>query len=156
MEKKNFNEKIKDILQGYSYCVICNKIFTPKRSNSYYCYSNSCQQEIKKQRQRIKDFRKRSVFGHISEYELFTLFNRDKKCVYCSSENKLTIDHILPISRGGTNEFHNLVLCCQSCNSKKSNNNVFDFCRINNISVPQIILNLLINKSDQTTLKDYG
>ncbi len=34
----------------------------------------------------------------------------------------LTIDHIVPLSKGGTNNKHNLVVACYECNQKKGNN----------------------------------
>lgn len=50
------------------------------------------------------------------------LFKRDKyKCGYCESKEDLTIDHIVPRSRGGKNTWENLVTCCSSCNRKKDN-----------------------------------
>lgn len=44
------------------------------------------------------------------------------KCQMCGKSSdivKLTIDHILPISKGGTNILENLQPLCLSCNSKK-------------------------------------
>ena len=41
------------------------------------------------------------------------------QCVYCGSTARLSVDHIIPQSRGGTNEFDNLVTACQPCNSKR-------------------------------------
>lgn len=41
------------------------------------------------------------------------------ECVNCGSKENLTIDHIRPISKGGTNEEDNLQILCKSCNSKK-------------------------------------
>ncbi len=44
------------------------------------------------------------------------------KCAYCDLESKsLTIDHIIPLSRGGKSEFENCVAACRECNHKKSN-----------------------------------
>ena len=43
------------------------------------------------------------------------------QCVYCGSKKQLTIDHVLPKSRGGKNEWTNLVTCCFKCNVKKAN-----------------------------------
>ncbi len=42
------------------------------------------------------------------------------KCTYCGTEKeKLTIDHIIPISRGGKTIFENCVSSCKQCNNKK-------------------------------------
>lgn len=41
-------------------------------------------------------------------------------CVYCGKKKKLTIDHVVPIDRGGTNDMDNLVPACKSCNSRKN------------------------------------
>lgn len=42
------------------------------------------------------------------------------KCVYCGSIDRLTIDHIVPLARGGSNTSENLQTLCQRCNSSKS------------------------------------
>jgi len=49
------------------------------------------------------------------------IYERDhNKCGYCSSTWNLTIDHIIPKSRGGDNSWSNLVTCCYSCNLRKA------------------------------------
>lgn len=48
------------------------------------------------------------------------VFGRDRfTCQYCGSNNNLTIDHVLPVSRGGKWSWENLVTACNECNSKK-------------------------------------
>jgi len=48
------------------------------------------------------------------------VYRRDGfKCVYCGSGANLTLDHVLPRSRGGDNSWENLVTCCRKCNAKK-------------------------------------
>lgn len=48
------------------------------------------------------------------------LLKRDNyECVYCSSKKNLTIDHVIPKSKGGSNHWTNLVTCCSSCNVRK-------------------------------------
>jgi hypothetical protein len=42
-------------------------------------------------------------------------------CVYCGirGRDKLTLDHVIPKSKGGTDTWENLVSACYSCNSEK-------------------------------------
>jgi len=42
-------------------------------------------------------------------------------CQYCGTDRDLTIDHILPQSRGGKDTWENLVACCYVCNNTKDN-----------------------------------
>ena len=42
-----------------------------------------------------------------------------RACVYCAHTKYLTLDHLLPISRGGDNDERNLAMACRPCNSKK-------------------------------------
>jgi len=41
-------------------------------------------------------------------------------CAYCPSGIPTEIDHIIPVSRGGTNDENNLVACCYKCNRWKN------------------------------------
>lgn len=43
----------------------------------------------------------------------------DNRCQYCGSIKNLTLDHIVPKSKGGKNTWDNLVVACHSCNAKK-------------------------------------
>lgn len=42
------------------------------------------------------------------------------KCVRCGATRKLTADHVLPITRGGSSNISNIQPLCQRCNSSKS------------------------------------
>ena len=44
----------------------------------------------------------------------------DYECAYCGSEDNLTIDHVVPHSKGGHNTVENMVCCCDSCNQDKA------------------------------------
>jgi len=49
-------------------------------------------------------------------------------CVYCGRKDvSLTVDHIVPLSRGGDHDIENATVCCKSCNSKKKNNSLLRF-----------------------------
>ena len=41
------------------------------------------------------------------------------KCVECGATENLTIDHIKPVSKGGTDDILNLQIMCKPCNSRK-------------------------------------
>ncbi|GAB2484242.1 HNH endonuclease [Algoriphagus taiwanensis] len=48
------------------------------------------------------------------------LFRRDNgECQYCGSRRHLTIDHIIPRSKGGKTSWTNLVTACNRCNVNK-------------------------------------
>ena len=48
------------------------------------------------------------------------VFLRDKcRCVYCGSGHQLTVDHVIPKSRGGKDSWENLVTACAACNNMK-------------------------------------
>jgi hypothetical protein len=43
------------------------------------------------------------------------------KCAKCGGREKLEYDHIIPISKGGSNTARNIELLCEGCNRSKSN-----------------------------------
>jgi len=59
------------------------------------------------------------------EFSKRTIYMRDNyTCQYCGKSYDpahLTLDHILPVSRGGRSVWENLVTCCIPCNLKKGN-----------------------------------
>ena len=40
-------------------------------------------------------------------------------CAYCGATGDMSLDHVVPLSRGGTHEIDNLLPACRSCNSSK-------------------------------------
>jgi 5-methylcytosine-specific restriction endonuclease McrA len=49
------------------------------------------------------------------------LLRDDYTCGYCGArgDSKMTVDHIVPSSRGGPSDWLNLVACCMPCNQRK-------------------------------------
>lgn len=41
------------------------------------------------------------------------------KCIRCGNEVKLTVDHVVPLSKGGSNDINNIQPLCKHCNCKK-------------------------------------
>jgi 5-methylcytosine-specific restriction endonuclease McrA len=60
---------------------------------------------------------------------------QDGKCFYCNEEKKLTIDHKIPLSRGGSNWPENIVLACLTCNCSKNDKTFEEFYKIYNKGV---------------------
>jgi hypothetical protein len=66
----------------------------------------------------------------LSKKVRFEIFKRDSfTCQYCGAKAPdvvLEVDHIIPVSKKGTNDLLNLVTSCKSCNSGKSDREISD------------------------------
>lgn len=66
------------------------------------------------------------------------IYKRDNyECVYCGNSDKkvLTLDHVIPQSKGGPNTWENLVTACKQCNGEKADMTVEEYTK--NIPKPQ-------------------
>ncbi len=77
---------------------------------------------------------------HLTDYEKFrhrrknlkltakNIYKRDDwTCVYCNKKypkTYLSVDHLVPKSKGGSNSWTNLVTACRPCNRKKGSKNL--------------------------------
>jgi len=73
---------------------------------------------------RLKKYIK-EIFSKGLKYKNKNVFARDNyTCQYCGTEKlsgkQLTIDHVKPKSRGGKNNFENVVTACFNCNNYKA------------------------------------
>jgi Mg2+ and Co2+ transporter CorA len=70
----------------------------------------------------------------------------EKVCHYCgkkiASKEDLTVDHVIPLSKGGRNVKDNLVISCRTCNSEKANLNAERYAEFLNIT------NLMSERAD--------
>jgi 5-methylcytosine-specific restriction endonuclease McrA len=67
-----------------------------------------------------------AITGHRNKVVKLTRKNivtrDDYRCQYCAGSfvnSQLTIDHVIPKSQGGKNNWENMVTACKPCNSKK-------------------------------------
>lgn len=59
----------------------------------------------------------------IPEEVRIAVWRRDEgKCSKCGSRKNLEYDHIIPISKGGSNTVRNIELLCEECNRRKKDN----------------------------------
>jgi 5-methylcytosine-specific restriction endonuclease McrA len=64
----------------------------------------------------------RMIYKNKVPFTKKNVFIRDDfKCQYCGNNKQLTIDHMIPASKGGKSNFENCVTACKPCNNKKSN-----------------------------------
>lgn len=74
---------------------------------------------------KLNRFEKMPRSTHSPHFSRRTLYKRDEmRCQYCGKRpgsEELTIDHIIPSSRGGGTTWENTVLACVECNSRKAN-----------------------------------
>lgn len=63
--------------------------------------------------------------GDVTTAQLLELSERQTHCAYCkrkfTSRLRPTIDHVIPVSKGGLHTISNLVLACKPCNCQKNN-----------------------------------
>lgn len=80
--------------------------------------------------------RKRGADGELTEKQwnqLVSFYCPDDKCLSCGKQygkkgtNKLTIDHIVPLNKGGTHWPNNIQPLCSSCNSSKKDKKIVDY-----------------------------
>lgn len=65
---------------------------------------------------------KRRALGTVSVYTIREMLaEQENKCAYCGIDmgNKPTLEHILAVENGGTNDRENLCMVCYHCNSSK-------------------------------------
>ncbi|GBF95382.1 hypothetical protein Rsub_07810 [Raphidocelis subcapitata] len=60
-----------------------------------------------------------SIAGRVALTRRNLLARDGHACQYCGSRSNLTLDHVLPVCRGGRNSWDNLVACCHGCNQRK-------------------------------------
>lgn len=105
---------------------------------------NSCYSKSRKKHYLALNMKRRSQSQHVlSEQEINSIITRDRICIYCGYAKNLTLDHIIPISKGGTSDLNNLVTACLLCNLSKNKSDVFVWCKRKGIPVPEVIINLL-------------
>ncbi|AKT41462.1 HNH endonuclease [Chondromyces crocatus] len=113
-------------------CYLCrrklpNASFTFRSNGTYFSACKDCNRHVFAQRRRS---RLAGAGGSFSTAEWQTLIAQYDRCPMCrrawseipllsGRSSTITADHIVPISKGGSNSIENIQPLCYSCNSKK-------------------------------------
>lgn len=103
--------------QNTGKCVRCSKSLEDKKSHAIYC-SKTC-------KSMDHNFKHRSKTRTTSTARRASIYKRDGgRCYLCQKEldaKSFHLDHLIPVSRGGSNEPNNLAVACPSCNKSRGN-----------------------------------
>lgn len=124
------NEERRDVARPvYDHnCQACSVAFSSSSDVRKYC-STLCANRHKAQRvrsdddPRVRRFQREQAAAGLSQRARKNLLARwvrqQRPCTYCDGL-ATTIDHVLPLVRGGTNYEGNLTPCCRPCNGSKA------------------------------------
>lgn len=119
--KKNMQDSLSNSV------LLIDKVFTPLRSISwkramklnYLKKANFLLPDILQ----LLHYRQKIVKKPL-KYTNRAVYLRDRyRCQYCGKDltkSSITIDHVIPRSKGGTSHFKNCVASCQRCNMRKA------------------------------------
>lgn len=139
------------IAAGFKYCNTCGKILNIERFtirgttiNGLPTYESTCKDCIReykrvhqiqynktpegnaKLRTRTANRNRHSKAGDLTAtqwQQIVELF--EHTCAYCGSVEKLSIEHIVPVSHGGQLTKSNIIVACQHCNSSRGNKDIY-------------------------------
>jgi len=75
----------------------------------------------------LRHYREKFALGKVNFEQVKSLYLKFPFCYYCKINKSNSIDHKIPLSKGGTNNIDNLVPACISCNSKKKDKTELDY-----------------------------
>lgn len=111
----------------YKECKCCEKMFTTGKSYKKYC-CHKCQQDDSNRRnhrafKHLRRARERNATGKFTAGDFLGLVELvGNRCPCCGKSFlgvKPTIDHIVPLSKGGSNGIENIQPLCLACNVRK-------------------------------------
>ena len=95
-------------------------------------------------------------FNNLAPNRVNILWRDNYQCQYCAKkfpELELTLDHIIPKSRGGQNTWENLVTACKKCNQKKGSRLLHE-CKMSLLKPPQKPKPTVLRKVNKDKIND--
>ena len=77
-----------------------------------------CQRDHNRRRDHRRGTRSQRGYGVAYTVRRALILRSHPFCAYCGAPAG-TVDHVVPLARGGTNSLDNLVACCAECNASK-------------------------------------
>lgn len=116
-------------IDGYSnYSCRCVECTAAKRADTrnYYIRNHVAFLERAKKRK----WHLRRDARRVTAADIAKMFNRfGGRCAYCGSDDRIEVDHVIPISRGGRHAIGNLVPACIYCNRSKNDSLLIEWKR---------------------------
>ena len=90
-------------------CLVCRALFIPSKDSPSHCANHKPKRNKPKPHYNDPEYRRNREYLR-KEYGY---------CFRCKTggtpSNRLEIDHIVPVAKGGNNKLHNLRILCQNC-----------------------------------------
>ena len=86
-------------------------------------------ERVKMYRRNVQARRRGAVAGEIIAAEDWIARQKEfgNRCAYCMEEKTLTMDHVIPLSRGGFHHIDNIFPACMPCNRAKGSKTLEEF-----------------------------
>lgn len=99
-------------------CEWCGRSFQPRRATQAYCETR-CSHKAGKVRRRGRESQAGGTYTWTEVIGIFLKFGR--RCAYCQQpiSGQPDPDHVVALSRGGSNSITNILPACSLCNSDK-------------------------------------
>jgi 5-methylcytosine-specific restriction endonuclease McrA len=131
--KKNAEQKEQKRIGDRAY-YLANKETVLRKNREYRKKNPEIKRALHQKRRAIKS----GADGKFTSAEIYFLLEKQRcMCALCScklkksGENKFHMDHIKPLSKGGSNWISNIQLTCPSCNLRKNDKDPFEFAKQN-------------------------
>lgn len=120
---KEYAQKNRERLRLYQREWAKNNRDKERLKSAKYLAKNKEKNALKSQKRRALEKQRESFL--ILDREVKRLYSRP--CANCSSKDNITLDHIVPLFRGGRHSVGNLQPLCKSCNSQKQHRTIMEW-----------------------------